>query len=270
LPESWVVCSAAGVRREGRREWLATLATLIRHEFRIRYRAQALGAAWSFLHPIVMMAVLSVVLPPAFGATDGRYSVYLLIGLVFWNFWSTSITASVGSLVAKAAILRHTMLPRPLVPLSVMLSYALNLGVEILALVAFVPVYPRAFRLSPALALVPVALVFLVALMGGVVLVGSVLNVVYRDVGYLVTTALLLLFWLTPIVYPLGAVREPFRSLLAWNPLTAILETLRGAVMDGAVPDARTWATMTVAAFASLAIGWLVFHRFERVVLDHV
>jgi ABC-type polysaccharide/polyol phosphate export permease len=251
---------------------LATLLVLVKHEFRLRYRARALGAVWSFLQPIVMMAVLSAVLPRSVAAqasSPERFSASLLVGIVFWNFWSSGVSAAVPSLVERAQLLRSTPLPRPFVPLSVMLSYTVNLGIESLALAAFVPVFP-VFRASVALAIVPVVLLLMLVAMAGVVLLGSALNALYRDVGYLVTTTLLLLFWLTPIVYPLEGVSEPYRAVVAANPLTAMLESLRAAMLDGRLPDARAWAAMAAPAVALLVVGYAAFRRLEPAVLDHV
>ena len=113
--------------------------------------------------------------------------------------------------------------------MSSVLSYGINFCIESLALLLFVPFFPDAFRLSPALLLIPLLLLALVLALIGVALATSVLNVIYRDVAYLVNTALLLLYWLTPVIYPIQVVPEPFRSVLRWNPFGAIITALRGA-----------------------------------------
>jgi lipopolysaccharide transport system permease protein len=137
-------------------------------------------------------------------------------------------------------------------------------------LLVFVPIFPGAFRLTPALLLVPVFLGLLVVLMVGIGLATSVLNVIYRDVAYLVNTALLVLYWLTPVIYPLDVIPQPYRSILAWNPLGGLLTALRGAIMHGRVPDVSAWVAIVVPTAVVLGIGWLIYRRNERLVLDYV
>ena len=270
LPDGWSSRTRAGARMVGQHErWLATLIVLVRHEFRARYRTQALGAIWSILQPLVMMGLLGAVLARGLG-TGKNYPIHLLVGLIFWSFVSTSLDAAVGSLVAKATIIKHTMLPRRLLPLSVLLSYLVNLGIETCVLGALLVVFPDAMQLSPALLVVPLVLVALVGLVAGAALIGAALNVMYRDVGYIVRTSLTILFWLTPVVYALDRIGEPMRSIVALNPLTAMLQAIRGAAMDGAMPTAAAWALIFGSSIVVFSLGWLVFARLERAMLDRV
>ena len=116
-----------------------------------------------------------------------------------------------------------------------------------------------------------VLVLILALLLAGAALACSVLNVIYRDVAYLVSTGLLLLYWLTPVIYPLTVVPEPWQQLLTIaNPLAAILTALRGAVMLGQWPSPRLWLGALAPTVASLAAGWAIFRRYEKRLLDHV
>lgn len=248
---------------------LRLLFFLSAHEFRLRYRAQALGAFWSILHPFVMMVVLTVVLSRKLG-TGRDYPVHLLIGLILWAFVTSSTQAAVGSLVAKSEIVRRAMVPRELLPLAAMLSYSVNLALESIVLIVVVPFFPDAFRLSPTLVLVPFVLALLVALLAGVACLAAALNVVYRDVAYVVTTFLLILFWLTPVVYSPGDVAEPYRSVLSFNPIAAAMQAIRDIVMRGEGPSMKTWSILVGSAAISIVMGRFSFRRLERLVLDCV
>jgi lipopolysaccharide transport system permease protein len=269
----WIYRSADDVTSEAGADvyphWLPMLMTLAQHEFRLRYRARSLGPLWSLVQPAVMMGLLSLVL--SHGLSTGKnYPIRLLIGLIVWSFVSTSTNASVAALVQKADVVKRTMVPRQLVPLSVMLSYAVNLLLESLTLLVFIPFFPSAFRFSPALIVLLPVFVFLLLLLAGVALLGSVLNVIYRDVGYLVSTLLMIVFWLTPIVYAVDGVREPYRSLLELSPLAGILEAIRGAIMNGEFPAARTWLVIAVPSIVLFLAGLWTFRRLERVMLDAI
>ena len=253
------------------------LSVLTRNEFRARYRSQALGILWSLLNPLVQTAILSFIFShvSAFKSAIPNYPVYLLIGVVVWQWFATAINTATQSFINNADIVKRTVFSRQIVPLATALSYGINFAMEALLVVALVVVWPHAFKLTPALLLVPVILAILAALIVGVVLATSVLNVIYRDVAFLVSTALTLLYWLVPIIYPVSFVNDAavpriYITLYHLNPVTAILVALRSCLMDGHAPSAVTWAGMLGPTALMLVTGWAVFRHYERMVLDYV
>jgi ABC-type polysaccharide/polyol phosphate export permease len=275
LPEGWVHRDAQRTWIEGDHPdtspgWWHALAVLTRHEFAARYRAQALGVVWSLLNPIVMMAVLTVIFSKVFRGATPNYPIFLLIGTVVWDYIGQSASASTGTFVSHAEIIKRTVFPRQLLPLAVTLSWGLNFLIASSVLLIFIPIFPKAFTLSWTLLLVPVILVFLTLLLCGVALAVSVLNVIYRDVAYLVNTTLLILYWLTPVLYPVEIVPEPYQTVLKCSPLTGILDGLRGCVMTGSAPSLLCWASIVLPSLAAFGLGWLIFKRYERMVLDYV
>ena len=180
------------------------------------------------------------------------------------------MNAGTQAFVANADLVKRTVFAREMLPVSSVLSYGINFTIESLVVVGFIPIFPHAFHLGLALFLVPVFVVVLAALLAGVALAMSVLNVIYRDVAYLVNTGLLLLYWLTPVMYPTSVIPMPWRSYLQWNPAGAIMEAVRGAVMLGEAPSLLGWARMVLPTLLVLALGWLIFRRHARVALDYV
>ncbi len=270
--------AARGTGAAARRTTFAhVLGVLTRNEFRARYRSQALGILWSLLNPLVQTAILTVIFShvAAFKSAIPNYPVYLLMGVVVWQWFSTAINMATQSFIAQADIVKRTVFARQIVPLATALSYGVNFAMEAMLVVALAFIWPGAFKLTPALLLVPVILAILAALIIGIVLATSVLNVIYRDVAFLVSTALTLLYWLTPIIYPVSFVDDAvipqlYRTLYHLNPIASILVALRGCIMDGALPSALTWAGMLGPTALMLAIGWAVFRHYERMVLDYV
>lgn len=282
LPDVWTHRQPHGVsygqldgtsaRRPVRRPWLHVLAVLTRNEFRARYRSQALGILWSLLNPLIQMTILTVIFShvPAFQSAIHDFPVFLLIGVLIWQWFSTSLNAATQVFIVNADIVKRTVFPRQLLPMAAALSYGLNFAMEAGLVLLLVPIWPHAFRLSPALLLVPVILAVQVALILGLVLMTSVLNVIYRDVAYLVTTGLSLLYWLTPIIYSFSFVPAPYAKVLRFNPVASVLIALRGCVMDGVAPSALTWAGMLLPTALVLTLGWMIFRHYERMVLDYV
>jgi ABC-type polysaccharide/polyol phosphate export permease len=269
---------STGTTAAARRTTFAhVLGVLTRNEFRARYRSQALGILWSLLNPLVQTAILTVIFShvSAFKSATPNYPVYLLMGVVVWQWFSTAINTATQSFIAQADIVKRTVFARQIVPLATALSYGINFAMESLLVLGLAVVWPHAFALSPALLLVPVILAILLALIVGVVLATSVLNVVYRDVAFLVSTALTLLYWLTPIIYPVSFIDEAaiphvYKVLYHLNPIASILVALRNCLMDGVMPSALTWAGMVGPTALVLLVGLAVFRHYERMVLDYV
>lgn len=249
---------------------LHVLWVLTRTEFRARYRAQALGIIWSILNPLVMMAIISVIFTQVFRSAEKHFPIFLLIGLLVWQWFTSAVTSATGVFVANADIIKRTVFARALLPVSIVLSFGVNFCLESLVLLAFIPIFPGAFCLSWALLLIPVYLVLAFILMASIGLATSVLNVIYRDVSYLVNTALLILYWLTPLVYPLDVIPEPYRMLLQANPIAGILNALRRAIMHGDTPSALGWAGMVLPTALAAVIGWRIYRHYEYMVLDYV
>lgn len=283
LPDTWVVRTPDGerlCRREGgafvpvHRRWLSEWTTLLfylaGYDFRARYRAQALGIVWSLLQPLVMMGLLSLVFARVFKSQETDLPIFLLVGLLVWQWVSAALTASTTSFVVNAELVKRTVFPRTIVPLSTVLGYGINGLVESLALIALVPFFPGAFRLSWALLAVPVLLFCLTVTLAGISLATSVLNVLYRDVAYLVSTALLLFYWVTPVIYPPSILPEGWTSTLAWNPFAGVITGLRGALLHGAWPSGTDWMRLLIGTGVVAAAGTLVFRRYEREMLDYV
>jgi ABC-2 type transport system permease protein len=253
------------------------LSVLLRNEFRARYRSQALGILWSLLNPLVQTTILSVIFShvSAFKSAIPNYPVYLLIGVVVWLFFATAINTATQSFIAQADIVKRTVFSRQIVPLATAMSYGINFAMEAMLVVALVFIWPSAFKLSPALLLVPVILAILGALIVGVVLATSVLNVIYRDVAFLVSTAVTLLYWLVPIIYPVSfvddaAIPRIYKTIYHLNPVSEIIIALRGCIMTGTLPSALSWAGMVGPTALMLLVGWAVFRHYERMVLDYV
>jgi ABC-type polysaccharide/polyol phosphate export permease len=273
-PRGATVCrrGAAGYQRAQTpwlREHLAMLRLFVGNDFRARYRAQAMGVVWSLLQPLVMMSILSLVFS-RWRANEPSYPVLLLIGLLVWQWVSQALNAATLSFVGNADMVKRTVFPRVLLPTSSVLSYGMNAAVESIVLLALIPFFPFAFKLTPALLVVPLVVACLVALLAGAAAVTSVLNVIYRDVAYLVSTGLLILYWLTPIIYLPTDLPERWRAILNWNPLAGIVTALRGAICDGTVPTAMDWVRIVAPTALVLLLGVVVFRHFEREMLDHV
>jgi ABC-2 type transport system permease protein len=230
------------------------LLNLVRRELKVKYVASVLGAAWSLLNPIVYLLVFTFV-TKILGTSIPDFPVYLLSGLLAWNLFSTSVSSGSRSVVDNANLVKKVAFPREILPLASMgvaiVDYVLQMGVLLLFMVV------SGFGLHwPELALLPLAFIALLLFSAALTFWLAAVNVRYRDVGHLLGIALLVWFWVTPIVYAGALVQQHLEDSRVWwalylvNPLASIVggfqRALYGVVGSG---DA--------AALFDVSVGWL-------------
>ena len=242
---------------------------LFRRDVQAKYRGSLLGLAWTLANPVLLMAVyllvFSVLWKTPFG-NEGHYGLFLLVGLSAWIFFAASVQSASRSMLDNANLIRKTRFPRQLVPLSMVATHLVSFAVMLVALLALnFALLPRV-RDTEWLA-VPFALA-VVAIASGVALAVASLNVLFRDIEFLVAALLLPLFFLTPVLYPLSdpqiARRDWVVDLIHWgNPLSPMVEALRDPLFYGRLPGLADTIYTVVAALAALALGAFVFSRVD-------
>jgi ABC-2 type transport system permease protein len=227
-------------------------------EFKIRYFGSVLGYLWSLMRPLMIFGVLYVVFTHVvrFGGDIEHYPLKLLLGIVLWSYFAEATGQSVASIVQREGLLRKVPFPPAVIPLSVALTSAFNLGLNICVVFIFVLVSgiaPTAawLELLPLVAL-------LLALTVGVSMFLAVLYVSFRDMSPIWEVATQLLFWGTPIFYVIKTVPDSARKVLMANPLAAIIEQARHAVIDPSAPSAAASSGGAVRLLIPLVIVALV------------
>lgn len=237
------------------------VAALVGRELKVRYRRSAIGFLWTMLQPLLMMLVLQVVFSAAFKTemTGGRYAVYALAGILFWNFFSQSIVASMNSLRGNAQLLRKVPVPKSVFPVATVLSGVVNLVLALAPLLVILLLTHHPIR--PALLFLPVSIALAALFTLGAGLLLSPLAVFFSDTVEMITVLLSVLFYLTPIIYPKGIVPERFLAVVRFNPLRSILEVFRDPIYYGKVPPLSHLAvSLGIAVFAFL-LGAVAFQR---------
>jgi len=242
---------------------------LFRRDVQAKYRGSLLGVAWTLANPVLLMGVyllvFSVLWKTRFGS-EGHYALFLLVGLSAWIFFATSLQSASRSMLDNANLIRKTRFPRQLVPLSIVATHLVSFGVMLLVLLPLNFVLLPRVRATEWLAL-PLGLA-VVAITCGLALAIASLNVLFRDVEFLVSALLLPLFFLTPVLYPLSdpeiARRDWVLGLVHWgNPLSPVIEALRDPLFYGRLPGLGDTVYTVAAAVAALALGAFVFNRVD-------
>jgi ABC-2 type transport system permease protein len=196
-------------------EFRETLVNLVRKELKVKYTASVLGAVWSLLNPVVFLAVFSFVTSVLSPGIDA-FPVYLLSGLLAWNLFSVSLNAGAQSVISNANLVKKVYFPREVLPIATVGVALVDFVLQSAVFFGFLIVFLYGFDLS-TLWLYPIAFVALLLFTTSVTLWVSSMNVRYRDVQHLIGLALLVWFWMTPIVYPGGVVYTQIGDSWQWN-----------------------------------------------------
>lgn len=206
----------------------ALLAELVRTDFKLRYQGSVLGYAWSLLRPLLLFVILYIVFVKflKLGAEVPHFPVYLLLGIVLWNFFAEMTTQSLGSIVGRGDLIRKIRIPRWIIVLSSSVSALINLGLTLIVIVAFMVInHVDLLRTSLWFPLILVQ-IYLFAL--GTSLFLAAAFVKYRDMSYIWEVLMQAGFYITPILYPLSRIPNiTFQKILLLNPMATGLQDAR-------------------------------------------
>jgi homopolymeric O-antigen transport system permease protein len=238
------------------------ILALVSRELKVRYRRSAIGFTWTMLQPLLTMLVLQVVFSSIFRfkLAYGNYPVYALAGILFWNFFSQSIVASMNSLKGNAQLLKKLPIPREVFPLATVISGVINLCLALvpLLLILLVTRHP----LTPALLFLPVSILLAAIFTLGAGLLLSPLAVFFSDVVEMIGVLLSILLYLTPIFYPMSILKDSrYLPLVRFNPVRSILEVFRDPIYLGKIPPLTHLSVCVGIALAALVIGAIAFRR---------
>lgn len=258
---------------------------LVLRELRSRYKRTALGYGWSLLNPLAAVAIYGIVfsvflkVQPPVGDPSGldSFVMFLVCGLLPWNFFANTANVSLEALLANANLIKKVYFPRELLVAAavgaLLVTYLIELAVLAVILLA---VGSMVLPWLPVLALL-VALETLLVL--GVGLGLSVLNVYFRDVKHFMALVLMALFYSVPVVYPVSLVPKestvlgvevPVRAIYNLNPLVQMIDCFRAVLYDLRFPDLDALAYFAIWAVAVFAGGLALFGRLDRRLAEEV
>ncbi len=206
------------------------LAELVRTDFKLRYQGSVLGYAWSLLRPLLLFLILYIVFVKFFNFGQGipHYPVYLLLGIVLWNFFAEMTSQSLGSIVSRGDLVRKIRIPRWIIVLSSSISALINLFLNLLVVVVFLLV--NHVDLLKTSLILPLILIEVYIFAIGLSLFLAAAFVKYRDVGYIWEVVLQAGFYLTPILYPISRITNlTFQKLIMLNPMAQAVQDARYA-----------------------------------------
>jgi len=243
------------------------VSNLTSRDLRLRYKRSALGVAWSFLNPVLMMAIYTLVFSQLLRAVVlPNYWALVLIGVLTWTFLANSLVTASAAFVRNPNLITKVYFPLEALPISAVLALFVNFLITLVILVVIL--LAGGIHLGPSLVMLPLVVLAELGFALGLALLLATLTVHLRDIEHLVAVALTALFYLSPVLYPLDARVLPhaaagFIPILKLNPVAWYLESYQAILYAGTWPDPGTFSLAVGAAAVVLTGAYLLFNRLR-------
>ena len=238
------------------------LKTNVKKEIRVKYKGSVLGVLWSFLNPLLMVAVYAIVFPYLMRTTQENYLIFLITGIIPWIFFTTVVTSGCNCVWINGGIIKKVYFPREILPISVVLSALVNFLISCIIILIFVIF--GGIGVSVQILWLPVIAIIQSALSLGLLFILSAINVYIKDIEYIVQFIMNLLFYATPIVYDVTMIPERFRWILYLNPMAHFLDAYRAIFYSKTMPDLKSLGIIGLISFLVLIIGYKIFKKLEK------
>lgn len=229
----------------------------VSRSIKTRYKRSVLGVLWTLLNPLLTMVVLTIIFSQVFRFSVANYPIYVLCGLVVWNFYSNVTNGAMSDMLWSGSLLGRIYVPKSVFAVSAVGTGLVNL------LLSLIPVFIIALilgiRITPAILVMPLAILILAIFSLGVGLLLSTAAVFFADMEPVYNVLLTIWFYATPIIYPADVIPEQFQWIIRLNPLTYMLAIFRDPLYSGTVPELSYWLIAAGFAITALIIGGYVF-----------
>ena len=244
------------------------LEQLVSRDFKTKYKRSVLGVLWSFLNPLLSMTVQYIVFSRIFTSTIPNFAIYLLIGIVFFNFFMEATSMGLVSIVSNAPLITKVYIPKYIFPVSKVLSSAINFLLSLIPLILGILVTRTA--ITPAILLFFFPAVCTFAFCVGMSMLLSAMMVFFRDTQFLWNVVSMLWIYATPIFYPESILPTKWMFVFKMNPLYHFIRFARTIILQGVSPEPQAYLFCLIAAFVPLVFGIFVFKKTQDKFVLHI
>lgn len=241
---------------------------LVARDFKTKYKRSVLGVVWSLLNPLLTMSIQYLVFSTLFRSDIENFVVYLLCGIVCFNFFNETAAMCLSSIVGNAPLINKVSVPKIVYPLSRALSSSINLLFSLIPLLFMLLVTKTPIR--PSIFLLPFPLLMLFAFSLGVGLILASMMVFFRDMQFLWGIFSMLLMYFTPVFYPETIIPASLMTVYKLNPLYHVLRFVRILLIGGVSPEPKAYLYCCILCISPLLIGLLIFGKTEDKFIFHV
>ncbi len=238
------------------------LKSLVKKDLRTRYKGSFLGFLWTFVNPLLQLAVYTVIFSSIMRVDIDKFYMYLFVALVPWIFFSTSLQISTGSIVANKDLVKKIYFPRVVLPISVVTANLMNM------IFSFAVVIPAlllsGIGINACILYLPLIMLIEYIMALGFSILFSALNVYFRDLEHLLGIILMAWFYFTPIVYSIDMIPPAYMKLFKLNPITPVILAYREILYFKRPPDMKALGISLLIGVVLLFIADKVFYKLQK------
>lgn len=237
--------------------------SLVHRDLKGRYKGSVLGFAWTFLNPLLQLAVYTMVFSIIMRSGIEDYYLYLFVALVPWIFFSTSISGGAGCIRAQGGMITKIYFPREVIPISYVTSQFVNMLLSLIVVFAVLLFAGKPMNIE-ALLFMPLIMIieYLIAL--GMTMLISAITVYWRDVEYFVGIVMMAWQFATPVMYGLDQIPQALVPYFNINPMTHVIVAYRDILYYGRIPEIATLTSAVIFGIVVFILGWIVFSRLKK------
>lgn len=251
-----------------RLQWIDLLVLLVKRDLRVRYRGSVLGYLWSMLNPLMYMIILTLVFSHVVKLKADSYALFILSGIMGWNLLHQSIVIGMNSIIGSGHLLKKVNIPGLLFPTASVWGVMVNFGLSFIPFTIISLILNKS--LSYTMVLVPLLVIPFVLFVWGLAVTIASINVKYRDVGHAMEPLMQMLFYASPVVYPVETIPERWRFIIELNPMTHFLTVFRGLMINNQIPSFSEIAIICTLALCAVILGLLTYRNTRAVFIYYL
>lgn len=232
---------------------------LVARDFKTKYKRSVLGYLWSFLNPLLTMTVQYIVFSTIFRSGISNFPVYLLSGIILFNFFTDAVGQGLTSIVGNASLITKVYVPKYIYPVTRVVSCSINMLISVIPLL--IVTLLTGAKITPAVLLLPFALACLLLFCIGMSLLLSTTEVFFRDTQYLWGIVSLVWMYATPLFYPENIIPAQFRFIQTLNPMYHYVRFVRTILINGCSPEPKAYLLCAASALLMCVFGAIVFKK---------
>lgn len=238
-------------------------ASLVRRDLKGRYKGSALGFLWTFINPLLQLAIYTFVFQVILKNPMPNYYMHLFVALVPWIFFSSALTTGSKAILGQANLVKKIYFPREVMPISYATSSFINMLLSFVIIFIVLIVSPIEIHLVPILFL-PLVMIIQYLLVVGVTMITSSLTVYLRDLEHIMGVLNMAWMYISPVVYPIDYIPEKFMNIYLLNPMAPIIIAYRDILYYGTVPSANIMLISLAESLMVLVVGFLIFQKLKK------
>jgi len=237
-------------------------------DVKVRYRNSILGILWSLLEPLLILGVLYFVFSTMFKFEIPNFPIYLLLGIICWNFFRNGTSIALNSLTNRSSLMTQIYFPRAIPGISAGITSVITLAFELIVLVIFMAVF-QFMPASTIVLLIPILALELIFILG-VALPLSVLNVKFKDTEFIWGVVISAGFFLTPIFYQFNMLPEYIQNILQFSPMVQIVTMSHHVVLYGTLPSLNSVLYAVFSISIICIIGYSIFRKYQTRIVEEM